>query len=511
MSLLQSLILGILQGLTEFLPISSSAHLVIFPYLLGWQIPAELNFAFDVLVQLGTLVAVIFYFRSDIAAIFKGFGSDLHAKKLGSTAESRLGWYVVLATIPAGAVGLLIKDIVEQAFGKPSAVAFFLFATAFLLTVAEKVGKQSRDLTSMHWLDALWVGLFQVFSLFPGISRSGACIAGGMTRNFERRSAGHFAFLMSIPIMAAAGLLSMLDLFAISNLSQFLPVLLIGFVTAGVVGYFAIGWMLDFVHSHSLFIFAGYCFFLGAAVLAFGYFFPQASNPDISQNSTSQAIVLPARVTITPALSWLAPHITTCMEKTLKEKLPLLVSSAEFQPEELRFTFPFAGISDLHAYQIGTQTLQLCLNPANPLRSLNKDDLSTLLRGDFTTWEEFFLTCTSCTFAEVGNMTFDAPFQFYLYAQESPYLTVLEQALGMSSAEYTGALFIPDAETLLATLQLERGSAGFLPTQWIPQGFTTVNITDLPVTALELPVLAVFSSEPRGAVKELILCVQSNI
>ena len=514
MTILQSILLGILQGLTEFLPISSSGHLVIMPYLLGWDIPAEQSFSFDVLVQLGTLIAVIIYFRKDILDIFKGLGADIKAKKLGSTIESKVGWFIILATIPAGIAGLLIKDLIEEAFGNPHAVAFFLFGTALLLVVAELVGKKNREIEEMRWFDALWIGIFQIFSLFPGISRSGSCMVGGMTRNFDRKSASSFSFLMAIPVMAAAGLLSVFDLFDVPDLGNFLPVLLIGFVVAGVVGYFAIAWLMKFVQNHSLFVFSGYCAFLGAAVLAFGFFFPQTdtsvSTPVETPTSAVQEVLLPESVTYAPELDWLAPTIATCMEKTLDESLPLLENAAEFQTSELRFTFPLSAQTS-YSYQISAQTLQFSVSAANPLHSLNSDDLSALQQGTYSTWQEFFQNCSSCTYAEAGSASFDVPITLYIYPENSPYQAAAAQALDLSSGQMDDALFIPDAETLLTTLQLEEGAAGFLPTHWIPANSSTVTITDLPAAALELPMLAILDYEPDTSFTNLILCVQSSL
>jgi undecaprenyl-diphosphatase len=511
MTIIQSIILGILQGLTEFLPISSSGHLVILPYLLGWDIPAEQNFSFDVLVQVGTLVAVIIYFRKDIVDIFKGLGADMKAKKLGSTSESRIGWFLLLATIPAGAVGLLIKDIVEQTFGSPNAVAFFLFGTALLLILAEVVGKKDRDLSSLRWFDAVWIGFFQVLSLFPGLSRSGSCIAGGMIRNFDRKSAGRFSFLMAIPVMAAAGLLSVFDLFNIPNLASFLPVLLIGFVVAGVVGYFTISWMLNFVQNHSLFVFAGYCLFLGTAVLAFGFFFPAAGSVTTSETPAVQEMPLPGSAVYIPELDWLAPAIATCMDETLDAPLPLLQSTGDYQPTELRFTFPFATVTDHYAYQVGTQSLQFTLNPANPLVALNRSDLSALLQGNYPSWRQFFQNCASCSYSSAGSASFDAPITLYIYPPESPYQTALNQTLALTSGQMGSALYVPDAASLLAALQLEQGAAGFLPSHWIPSGTSTVSITDLPAAALDLPILAVLDTEPDEQYRSFILCVQDSL
>lgn len=513
MNILQAIILGIIQGLTEFLPISSSGHLVILPYLLGWNIPAEQIFPFDVLVQLGTLLAVIVYFRKDIIEIFKAMFADVKAKKPGSSSESRLGWFLILATIPAGAAGLFLKDLVEQAFGNPSATAFFLFGTALLLILAELLGKRDRDLTGLRWYDALWIGLFQVLSLFPGLSRSGSCMAGGMTRHLERRSAGRFAFLMAIPVMAAAGLLSVFDLLKIPNLGQFMPVMLVGFTIAGVVGYFSISWLMTFVQSHSLFIFAGYCLFLGAAVLSFGFVFPQNSSPApvISETPSTEEQLLPTSIVYTPELNWLAPAAATCMEQTLADPLPLLQSVAAYQPGELRLTFPSPSEQAAYSYQLGSQSLMLALNASNPLRSLDFNDLLTLLQGDDATWGEFFQHCTSCAFSEAGGAAFDEPIRFYIYYENNPYQNVLEDASGLTGSHMNNALLVPSAETLLTQLQVEAAAAGFLPSQWLSAAVSIVQVNDLPGGSLDLPILALLEQQPSGELKDLLLCLQSSL
>ncbi|HAF62796.1 MAG TPA: undecaprenyl-diphosphatase UppP [Anaerolineaceae bacterium] len=509
MTILQAIILGIIQGLTEFLPISSSGHLVILPYLLDWQIPAEQIFPFDVLVQLGTLLAVILYFRKDIADIFKAWAGDIKAKKMGSSDESRIGWYLLLATIPAGAAGLLLKDIVEQAFGNPTGAASFLFGTALLLVLAERFGKRSRSLESMRWFDALWIGLFQVLSLFPGLSRSGACMAGAMTRNFERKSAGHFSFLMAIPVMLAAGLLSLLDLMEVPHLGEFLPVMAIGFIVSALVGYVSIAWLMNFVQNHSLVIFAIYCVLLGAAVLGFGFAFPQG-NAGITSD-TAQEVVLPESIVYTPELNWLAPAAADCMDATLDSSLPLQQSITSYQPAELRFAFPDPTVSAASTYQMDEQSLHFSLNAANPLQSLDAADLQLLLSGAQRTWQEFFQNCESCAFSSAGSAAFDGEIKLYIYPENSPYTRSVLEAFNLPLGGMQNALIIPNAESLLTTLQLEPAAAGFLPEQWLTPATPTVTITGLTPDALSLPVLALLDQEPAGQLKDFLLCVQDSL
>ncbi len=271
MSILQALILGVIQGITEFLPVSSSAHLVIAPYLFGWKIPQEQIFPFDVLVQLGTLLAVIVYFRRDLWEIIRAVIVGIKDRRPFADSQARLGWYILLATVPAGIFGLLVKNMVEQAFNSPRATAFFLFGTALLLILAEVFGRRSRGLDSLTWKDALLIGLAQAVSVFPGISRSGSTIAGGMLRNLERPPAARFSFLIMIPVMLAAGFLSLLDLLKVPNLSSFLPSVATGFITAAVVGYMAIHWLLRFLGKRPLYIFAIYCTAVAVLTLIISY------------------------------------------------------------------------------------------------------------------------------------------------------------------------------------------------------------------------------------------------
>jgi len=259
MTIIQAIILGIVQGLTEFLPISSSAHLVLVPYWFEWELSADQAFVFDVLVQMGTLVAVIIYFARDIWAIMKGLIAGIAAKTPFKTYEYKVGWLVILATIPAGIAGLLLKDKVEAAFANPYLVAVFLLVTAVLIAVAEWVGKKVRATEDMNFLDALIIGIFQALAIFPGISRSGSSISGGLLRNLNRQTAAKFSFIISIPIMLAAGLMGALDLLDVANLAQFLPVMVIGFVVSGVVGYLSIRWLMRFITRQPLTYFSIYC------------------------------------------------------------------------------------------------------------------------------------------------------------------------------------------------------------------------------------------------------------
>lgn len=260
MTIFQSIFLGFIQGVTEFLPISSSGHLVIIPYLLGWDrdINTEAMFAFNVLVQVATMAGVIAYFWRDYIAIAKAMIKNV-SQRSNSESEARLGWLILIGTIPAGVVGLLFKDIIESAFNRPLAAAGFLLATAFLLFMAERNRRPVKSISQTTWKDALVIGLFQTFALFPGLSRSGSTITGGMMRGLQRPAAAKFAFLMALPIMLAAGLSASMDLSVLPEAKSLLLVYVPGLITSAVTGYLAIGWLLRFLLRYSLLSFAAYC------------------------------------------------------------------------------------------------------------------------------------------------------------------------------------------------------------------------------------------------------------
>lgn len=256
MDLFQAFILGIVQGATEYIPVSSSAHLVLVPWFLGWPDP---SFEFEVLVQLGTLVGVFVFFWRDIVAIVQAVLTGLVQRQPFGTFEARLGWLVVVATIPAVVLGLLFKDYFEAAFAAPVFAGGLLIFTAALLVVAERFGSRTRKLESMGWLDAVIVGFWQVAAMLPGISRSGATISGAVLKGFDRTSAARFSFLMSIPALLGAGVLALLDLLQAGTLGSQLPSITVGFIAAAVSGYLCIRWLLGYLQQHSLYIFAAYC------------------------------------------------------------------------------------------------------------------------------------------------------------------------------------------------------------------------------------------------------------
>jgi undecaprenyl-diphosphatase len=268
-SFLQSLVLGIVQGVTEFLPVSSTAHLILVPWLAGWKFDAKVAFVFDVLLQLGTVAAVIAYFWKDLTGIARAVVTGLLERRPFATEKARLGWLITLATVPAVIVGLLFKPFFEGLHQRPLAVAAILTAAAALIVVAERIGRRSRGLDSITWKDALVIGASQSLALLPGVSRSAATICGGMLVNLERPTAARFSFLMSIPILIAAAVLAVKDLLELPGFASYLPSLAVGFAASAIVGFASIHWLLSYLARHPMNVFAWYRVAMGAVCLGF--------------------------------------------------------------------------------------------------------------------------------------------------------------------------------------------------------------------------------------------------
>ena len=263
MTLLQAFLLGLVQGATEFLPVSSSGHLVLVPWVLGWRLEPQAAFVFDILVQWGTLVALVAFYWRDLVGMVRAVILGLARRRPLEDPLARLGWLIAAASLPAAIAGLLLKDAVESAFNSPTAVSAFLLGTAVLLFLSERLSRQTRQLSELTLIDALWVGLAQALALLPGISRSGSTIAGGLTRGLRRPEAARLSFLMFVPVMLGAGVITLKDLAGAPAPAAQLPALAVGFLTSAVVGYLAIRWLLGYLSRRSLTPFALYCLAVG--------------------------------------------------------------------------------------------------------------------------------------------------------------------------------------------------------------------------------------------------------
>ena len=281
MSLLQAILLGIVQGLTEFIPISSTAHLVLAGRVMSLALTPEQLTASIAVIQLGTLVAVIVYFAGDIWNITRAFVHDHfvllkdgrrdqfnrkndHARL---SQDAKLGWLVIIGSLPVGIVGLIFKKQIEGAFTKNLwVIATMMVVIALLLALAEFVGKKRRRMQDLGVGDALAVGFAQCLALIPGSSRSGSTIMGGLFVGENRETAARFSFLLSIPAIAASGLLEMKEALEVLPRSSLLT-LAVGTIVSGIVGYASIWFLLRFLRTHSTSVFIGYRLLIGGAIL----------------------------------------------------------------------------------------------------------------------------------------------------------------------------------------------------------------------------------------------------
>ena len=259
MTLLQALVLGIVQGLTEFIPISSSGHLVLVPWLFGWSEP---GIAFSAIIHWGTILAVLLFFWKDLYRIALSGLRALFTWSLPDP-DSKTALWIVIGTIPAAVLGVAFHDFFERLFATPVAAAGFLLATSLILSMGEWFGKQLREIEDLNARDALSIGLAQAIAIVPGISRSGITISTGLARGIKRAAAARFSFLLMIPATLGAGLLSILDLLHEEMLWHELPVLASGFVAAAISGFFAIRWLLAYLSRRPLWIFSIYCAVFG--------------------------------------------------------------------------------------------------------------------------------------------------------------------------------------------------------------------------------------------------------
>src|SRR3954447_16169498 len=264
MDYFQAVILGIVEGLTEFLPVSSTGHLTIAEQILGLSTTDKGVTGFTAVIQMGAIVAVILYFAKDIWRIIVGWFGGLFKPELRGTLDHRMGWYVIAGTIPIGIVGFALKDFIKNDLRSLWVVAAALILWSIVMVVAERRGRQTRHEKDLTLKDAVIVGLVQCIALVPGVSRSGATISGGLLRGLDRVTATRLSFFLSIPALVAAGLLELKDAFGQGVGAA--PTI-VGTLVSFVVAYAAIAWLLRFVAHHSIKAFVPYRLALGAIVI----------------------------------------------------------------------------------------------------------------------------------------------------------------------------------------------------------------------------------------------------
>jgi undecaprenyl-diphosphatase len=257
----QAIVLAFVQGITEFLPVSSSGHLILLPKLLGWE---DQGLAFDVMVHLGSLVAVMVYFRQEVQFIFR----DTLANLFGGvqTEHSRIGWQITFATVPVGLVGFFWGDWVESVLRDPRYIAMMMMLFAGVLWWVDRHNKQARDLGMLNRRDIFVIGCAQAISLMPGISRSGMTIAAALLMGLNRDAAARFSFLMAIPVIILAGGLKVVELLQSEETIDW-SIMLLGLTVSALVAYACIHWFMGFIRRFSMLPFALYLLALGTVIL----------------------------------------------------------------------------------------------------------------------------------------------------------------------------------------------------------------------------------------------------
>lgn len=277
MDIFQAIVLGIVQGLTEFIPVSSSAHLIIVPWAFGWSDP---GLSFDVALHLGTLVALFIFFARDWVRLIRAGIASLIERKIGSDIDRRLAWLIVIGSIPGAIAGVLAESKIEELFHQPNAphnsgamlaMGAIIALLGAALFVVERVARHLRALETASFKDAILIGLAQALAIFPGVSRSGSTITAGLALGFQRQAAARFSFLLSAPIIAGAGAKSLLNVYGDLKRGRIgtaeLELFAVGFVVAAITGYFCIRFLLSYLQNHSADIFVYYRWLLAAFVI----------------------------------------------------------------------------------------------------------------------------------------------------------------------------------------------------------------------------------------------------
>lgn len=269
LDIISAIILGAVQGLSEFLPISSSGHLALIPNILG----VETGLAFDTVLHIGTLIAIFSFFWKDIINLIKGFilslvdlteGYNKFIKELKNVPEKRFSWLIIIGTIPTGILGILLKDAIENTFRGTLFIGFFLIITGAILYYSERHSSGTITAKDMSFKQALIIGICQGLAVLPGISRSGSTIASGLCLGLEREYSARYSFLLSVPAVLGAGLIQIKD---ITTIDISLTVLLAGFISSVLFGYLAIKLLMKMIKGWSLDIFAYYCWIIGALTI----------------------------------------------------------------------------------------------------------------------------------------------------------------------------------------------------------------------------------------------------
>ena len=281
MTIIQAIILGIVQGATEFIPVSSSAHLIILPWLFGWNDPALTSLSFDVALHLGTLLAVLIFFARDWIRLIGAWFMSIRERKIGSDPDRRMAWFVIIGTIPGGIVGVLAESKIDALFHQPGVpigriaiivMAIIIALLGSALFIADRVASHYKEGQKLTLKEVLIIGFAQALAVFPGVSRSGSTITAGLAIGLKRDAAAKFSFLLSAPIIAGAGLKSLFDVYHSLKVGSIasgeLILFPIGMIAAAISGYLCIGFLMKYLQNHRIDIFVYYRWALAVFIAA---------------------------------------------------------------------------------------------------------------------------------------------------------------------------------------------------------------------------------------------------
>ena len=270
MTVLQAIILGIVQGLTEFLPISSSGHLILVPWLFNWHVLLEhpdLNKTFDVALHLGTFISLVVYFWRDIGRLLSAWAGTLKRRRVDST-EGKLAWLIILSTVPAAVVGVLLEDVIVNTLGKPWMIAVLLIAFGGVMYAVDRLARHEREMEQLSWLEALLIGVAQALALAPGVSRSGVTMVTGLALRLTREAAARYSFLMSIPVVGGAAAYKGLEIARDGLPAGSATPFAAGIASAALSGFVAIWGLLAYLRRHDFTPFVLYRLAIGGGALA---------------------------------------------------------------------------------------------------------------------------------------------------------------------------------------------------------------------------------------------------
>ena len=373
MNSFQVIVLGLLQGATEFIPVSSSGHLVLVPWALGWPEP---GLAFNVTVHWGTLVAVIVYFRHDLILLA---GAWLRGLRTRSWVESqaRLPWLLLLGSLPAAAMGLFFEQLFETLFNTPVAVAGLLVVTGMLLLVSEWLSRRKIEARQLYWLDAMFIGIGQAMAIAPGISRSGTTISAGLLRGLPREQAARFSFLLAIPVIFGAGVLQLEDLVMSGVADSAWYALTLGFLAAAASGYICIHVLLGYVRRRSLCPFALYCCLFGSVVLVLTQATP--SSPTFESPPTPGNLVLRCPETLY-SLIWDLRQAY----QSLEPNLSIIVTGEDTNNPDLIITYDEA--TEGYRVPFALDALVIIVHPHSKVTELTLLQVQDIFSGRTNTW-----------------------------------------------------------------------------------------------------------------------------